>query len=61
MTPAPMMKKLSIEEAGQRAMDKKCGPDQAFSKQTEATRVKLAVEVEKTRAKLLAQATANLK
>ena len=51
----------AIEEAGERAMDKKCGTSQAFSKQTEATRVKLAVEVEKTRAKLLAQATANLK
>ncbi len=49
-----------IEEAGQRAMDKQCGTDEAFAKQTEATRVKLTAEVEKTRAKLLAQATTNL-
>ncbi len=50
-----------IEEAGERAMDKQCGSDEAFAKKTEATRVKLALEVEKTRAKLLAEATANLK
>jgi hypothetical protein len=50
-----------IEEAGQRAMDKKCGTDEAFAKQTEATRKKLVVEVEKGRVKLLAEATANLK
>jgi hypothetical protein len=51
----------AIEEAGERAMDKKCGTSESFSKQTEATRAKLAVEVEKNRAKLLAEATANLK
>jgi hypothetical protein len=51
----------NIEEAGQRAMNAKCGTDAAFAKKTEATRVKLAAEVEKTRAKLLVQATANLK
>jgi len=50
-----------IEEAGERAMDKQCGSDEAFAKKTEATRAKLAVEVEKNRAKLLAEATANLK
>ena len=50
-----------IEEAGQRAMDSKCGTDTAFAKKTEATRKQLAREVEKTRAKLLAVATANLK
>jgi hypothetical protein len=50
-----------IEEAGERAMVKQCGTDAAFQKRTEATRAKLAIEVEKSRAKLLAEATANLK
>jgi hypothetical protein len=50
-----------IEEAGERAMVSKCGTAEAFTKKTETTRVKLAGEVEKTRAKLLAEATANLK
>jgi len=50
-----------IEEAGERAMDKQCGSNDAFAKKTDATRAKLAIEVEKTRAKLLAEATANLK
>jgi hypothetical protein len=51
----------AIEEAGERAMVKKCGTNDAFEKRTEATRAKLALEVEKARVKLLAQATANLK
>jgi hypothetical protein len=50
-----------IEEAGDRAMVKACGTDAAFQKRSEATRVKLALEVEKSRVKLLAEATANLK
>ena len=50
-----------IEEAGERAMDSKCGTDEAFAKKTEQTRVKLATLVEQGRAKLLAEATANLK
>lgn len=50
-----------IEEAGERAMDKQCGSDEAFAKKTEATRARLAIEVEKARVKLLAEATANLK
>lgn len=50
-----------IEEAGERAMVKQCGTDDAFQKRTEATRVKLAIEIEKSRVKLLAEATANLK
>jgi len=51
----------NIEEAGDRAIIKQCGSREAFEKQTEATRVKLAERVEKARAKLLAQATATLK
>jgi hypothetical protein len=50
-----------IEEAGERAMVKKCGTIEAFTKKTEALHAKLAIEVEKSRAKLLAEATANLK
>jgi hypothetical protein len=50
----------AIEEAGERAIEKQCGTDDAFEKKTEAERVKLAVEVEKNRVKLLAVATANL-
>jgi hypothetical protein len=42
-------------------MVKKCGTDDAFQKAIEAVRVKLAIEVEKGRAKLLAEATAGLK
>jgi hypothetical protein len=51
----------AIKEAGQAAMDKTCGSDEKIEKQTEAERVKMMVEVEKARAKLLAQATANLR
>ena len=50
-----------IEEAGERAMDKQCGTDDAFAKKTEATRAKLAIQVTEARVKLLATATANLK
>lgn len=48
----------NIEEAGDRAVIAKCGSREAFEKQTEATRVKLAAEVEKGRTKLLGEATA---
>jgi hypothetical protein len=50
-----------IEEAGERAMANQCGTDDAFQKKTEAARAKLAIEVEKSRAKLLVEATANLR
>jgi hypothetical protein len=50
-----------IEEAGERALVKQCGTEDAFEKKSEATRVKLATLVEQGRAKLLAEATANLK
>jgi len=44
-----------IRASGQAAMDRQCGTDEAIAKQTEATRVKLVVEVDKGRAKLLAR------
>ncbi|HEU0033455.1 MAG TPA: hypothetical protein VFQ53_22640 [Kofleriaceae bacterium] len=50
-----------IRAAGQAAMDRQCGSDDAVKKKTEAERVKMMVEVDKARAKLLAQATASVK
>jgi hypothetical protein len=47
-----------IRAAGQAAIDRQCGTEEASAKQTEATRVKLLVEVDKARAKLLASALA---
>lgn len=47
---------VRIENAGHDAMDKKCGSTTAFAKETESTRVKLAAEIEKDRARLLAEA-----
>lgn len=52
---------VRVENAGHAAMDKKCGSTEAFAKETDATRVKLIAEIEKARAQLLIEATAQLR
>lgn len=52
---------VRVENAGHAAMDKKCGSTEAFAKETDATRFKLIVEIEKARAQLLTEATAQLR
>jgi hypothetical protein len=49
-----------IRDAGQAAMDRTCGSDQAIEKQSESARVKMLVEVTKGRASLLATTAASL-
>ena len=47
-----------IKDAGNDAVNRQCGTEQADEKQTEVDRVKMVAEIEKARAKLLVQATA---
>jgi hypothetical protein len=48
----------AIKDAGNRAVDQKCGTAESVDKATEKERVQMVATVEKARAKLLAQATA---
>ncbi len=50
-----------IEDAGNRAMDRQCGTEQARDKKTEAERKQMVAVIAKARARLLAQATAALR
>jgi hypothetical protein len=50
-----------IEDAGNAAMDKQCGTDEAFAKKTEGMRVKMLAAFEASRPALLSTATASFK